>query len=577
MKKALYLLLCINSNNDKISIPSRESSIQFQSRRNSLVAPPSVDGLAKASSSDLNLASDRESPRSSQRRGSLTGNSVRQSRSESVMAQRPLVSALLVGEHLRKEKAKQSRTGDVERQKSKIETVHFAQVAEFLNDPVLDPEIMLNAIQKEESSAKARILALTEMSHLLNDGFFDKLHRMISRAFLAAVFGLIQNPLVMNTLENRLAHYHEGVENARGALKAQIAKLWREIALELISKISDKSATTVYSLCGITLKWQETDLTLLSQLTEALFNADYSECDLGGLIILSPRLILQLNSGQLKLEGLQQIATIGVTQSILLAVGAYADSRNTALLNQVSHFLLSQLTDIWTLNRPTSRRENFEMCLADLLAFIGRILWNEEIAKHCATKDWILALLHTLRMDQSGCNLVHSLRPRLLAVGIIRKIAKHVTDNDIVSDISRLMLEHLSECHWLPLRLISANPDRNPLKRISDVSTTSDPPQISGDCRWNSDRLVQCSIEEENLLIHSTGGRGYGLASDPLSGGRHVWKIDILNEARGNEGTCIGVSKFPVTDCSHRLVYIVWVMNQSWLCDGIFSGFFILG
>ena len=126
MKKALYLLLCINSNNDKISIatgPSRESSIQLQSRRNSLVAPPSVDGLAKASNSDLNLASDRESPRSSQRRGSLTGNSVRQSRSESVMAQRPLVSALLVGEHLRKEKAKQSRTGDVERQKSKIETL----------------------------------------------------------------------------------------------------------------------------------------------------------------------------------------------------------------------------------------------------------------------------------------------------------------------------------------------------------------------------------------------------------------------------------------------------------------------
>ena len=121
---------------------------------------------------------------------------MRQSRSEDVMAQRPLVSALLVGEHLRKEKAKQSRSGEVERQKSKIETVHFAQVAQFLNDPILDPEIMLNAIQKEESSAKARILALTEISHLLNGGFFDQLHRMISRAFLARVGNicLVKNP-----------------------------------------------------------------------------------------------------------------------------------------------------------------------------------------------------------------------------------------------------------------------------------------------------------------------------------------------------------------------------------------------
>ena len=77
MKKALYLLLCINSNNDKISISSGNSQVgstsNLQSRRNSLVAPPSVDGLAKASSSDLNLAANRESPRTSQRRGSLTG------------------------------------------------------------------------------------------------------------------------------------------------------------------------------------------------------------------------------------------------------------------------------------------------------------------------------------------------------------------------------------------------------------------------------------------------------------------------------------------------------------------------
>jgi hypothetical protein len=121
------------------------------------------------------------------------------------------------------------------------------------------------------------------------------------------------------------------------------------------------------------------------------------------------------------------------------------------------------------------------------------------------------------------------------------------------------MLHHLAESHWLPLRLISTDSQKPTLKRISDTSTTSDPPEVNGDCRWHSDRLVQCSMEDDNVLIHSTGGRGYGLATDPLMGGRHVWKIDILHEARGNEGTCIGVSKFPVTDCSHRTTTDMWL------------------
>ena len=66
-------------------------------------------------------------------------------------------------------------------------------------------------------------------------------------------------------------------------------------------------------------------------------------------------------------------------------------------------------------------------------------------------------------------------------------------------------------------------------------------------------------MEDDNVLVHSTGGRGYGMATDPLAGGRHVWKIDILHEARGNEGTCIGVSKYPVSDCSHRTTTDMWL------------------
>ena len=136
--------------------------------------------------------------------------------------------------------------------------MHFVQIVEFLDDYKLDPEIMLNAIKKEEQTAKSRILALQEITSLIGDGFMEKLTKMSSRAFLAAVFGLIQNPLSQNTLQCRLSHYYEGIENARSTLKAQISKLWKDITMKLTDKITDKSAASVYSLCGISLKWQKT-------------------------------------------------------------------------------------------------------------------------------------------------------------------------------------------------------------------------------------------------------------------------------------------------------------------------------
>jgi hypothetical protein len=152
----------------------------------------------------------------------------------------------------------QSQHREASNQKSKIETMHFVQIVEFLDDYKLDPEIMLNAIKKEEQTAKSRILALQEITSLIGDGFMEKLTKMSSRAFLAAVFGLIQNPLSQNTLQCRLSHYYEGIENARPTLKAQISKLWKEITMKLTDKITDKSAASVYSLCGISLKWQKT-------------------------------------------------------------------------------------------------------------------------------------------------------------------------------------------------------------------------------------------------------------------------------------------------------------------------------
>lgn len=59
--------------------------------------------------------------------------------------------------------------------------------------------------------------------------------------------------------------------------------------------------------------------------------------------------------------------------------------------------------------------------------------------------------------------------------------------------------------------------------------------------------------------MHGPGGRGYGLGSTPITSGCYQWKFLIVKENRGNEGTCVGVSKYPVRDYSHRTSSDMWL------------------
>ena len=59
--------------------------------------------------------------------------------------------------------------------------------------------------------------------------------------------------------------------------------------------------------------------------------------------------------------------------------------------------------------------------------------------------------------------------------------------------------------------------------------------------------------ETKNAVIcHSAGGKGYCLADEGFSTGKHEFKFKIVKETKGNEGTCIGVSVGNSINFSHR-------------------------
>lgn len=565
LKKALYLLLCINSNQEP-----RQCSDSLSDRRSSITLETiTMRDSLKHSSSDLSVR-----PGQLERRASFDS-AVRFSRSESLLGdhlflrEKPLQSAVNIGEHIRREKEKQAQSSQTSNnQTSKMETLAFKQIIEFMNASSLDPESMLKVIQWEENTAKSRVEALQELHQYMENGFLNKLCETAHRAFLVSVFGLLQNPLARNPLDHRLHHYLQDVAHARPALKSQITRVWKELTGKLLQQMSlssdrQTSASDVYTLCGLTLKWLGTDLTLLENIALATINCLESTegVDTSGLSIMTPQLLLQLNFGQLKVDGLHQIASVGMSQSILLAVGIYGSKSSPKLIKLACRYLLTQLSEIWDSARPSKKRETFETCLAELLALINRVMWNEDICKECANIQWALSLLQVIRMDSTGAALVKSLRPRLLAIEVMKKISPYIQEDDIINQCVDGMMTHLYESHWVPLRLVNQDPNRVTLKRLSNCSTDLECEEVSGQCGWNDEQLVSCTIDntDANVLCHSTGGRGYGIAAESLSSGRHVWKIDILNEARGNEGTCIGISKLPVTDHSHRTTTDMWL------------------
>ena len=76
---------------------------------------------------------------------------------------------------------------------------------------------------------------------------------------------------------------------------------------------------------------------------------------------------------------------------------------------------------------------------------------------------------------------------------------------------------------------------------------------------FDPDKMVSCTVENGHTLVHGAGGRGYGLGATAITSGCYQWKFLIVKENKGNEGTCVGVSKWPVRDFSHRTTSDMWL------------------
>ncbi|MGH0184836.1 UNVERIFIED_CONTAM: hypothetical protein FKN15_017450 [Acipenser sinensis] len=116
----------------------------------------------------------------------------------------------------------------------------------------------------------------------------------------------------------------------------------------------------------------------------------------------------------------------------------------------------------------------------------------------------------------------------------------------------------VSACMWEEPLAISKEQE----KRAENSKQGSDNEEECvpiGDFSFDPDKLICCSMESGNVLSHGSGGKGYGLATTAITSGCFIWKFYITKENRGNEGTCVGVSRWPIRDFNHRTTIDMWL------------------
>jgi len=59
---------------------------------------------------------------------------------------------------------------------------------------------------------------------------------------------------------------------------------------------------------------------------------------------------------------------------------------------------------------------------------------------------------------------------------------------------------------------------------VSAVTCSSSSTDIA-DVTFDVDKILNCTVENGQTLIHGAGGRGYGLAGIPISSGCYQWKV----------------------------------------------------
>ncbi|KAM4596311.1 putative E3 ubiquitin-protein ligase HERC1 isoform 6-T6 [Fundulus diaphanus] len=482
------------------------------------------------------------------------------------------------------------------------------------------PQAAILAMEQQQSRAELRLEALHQIVVLISgmeekgsqpenneraSGAFQSssLLTSVRLQFLAGCFGL--GTVGSGGLKResvQLHHYQDGIKAAKRSLQMEIQtavhKIYQQLSVTLERAlqankhhIEAQQRLLLVTVFALSVRYQPVDVSLA--ISSGLLNVLSQLC--GTETMLGQPLQLLQKPGVSQLSTALKVASTRLLQILAISTGTYADKLSPKVVQSLLDLLCSQLKNLLSQaggsrlsagkdqedtkqdGSPDSEKKDFralirkqhtaELHLGDFLVFLRRVVSSKAIQSKMASPKWTEVLLNIAAQKCcSGVPLVGNMRTRLLALHVLEAVLPaceaNMEDDQLTQVVDRLF-SLLSDCMWeAPVaqakHTIQMKEKVQELKLQGEAEEEDENLPIQ-EVSFDPEKAQCCVVENGQGLTHGSGGKGYGLACTGISSGCYQWKFYIVKENRGNEGTCVGVSRWPVHDFNHRTTSDMWL------------------
>lgn len=435
----------------------------------------------------------------------------------------------------------------------------------------VDIFLLRDALRMVKVRALDRLKALRHLHKLLKQRIALVNRKMFPDSviphLLQGVFGFL-----FATSTTHLYHYLEAIKCAPTHIKQDITEHAQQIYKLLLAILTQNRGDqlTVMTLSVMSTRYTPTDLNLVIQMgildsLMTLWDSKY---------VLPSNHIIHGDKQIMYVVCIRLVRILAVTASL------HQDLINNESMELVFGLLYKQLKLIL-------RSQRVEPILCDYLTFL-RILCSTS-HRMVSNSKWMDLLLSVLRTNwdtnwNTTMTTLAGVKTKLLVTQCLEAILPHV-DKKCVSasfraDLVDRLFDSLGEQYWgVCDRLQGVVLDNNGINCWNGREEDGDDDTYSGrqleksTIGFDPDKCLNCYIEpsgnsNNSVAVHGPGGRGYILGTLPMrhnanksssSSAVFQWRVTILAENKGNEGTCIGVSRWPVRDSAHRTSRDMWL------------------
>lgn len=431
-----------------------------------------------------------------------------------------------------------------------------------------EPLIINSALLSQKRRAESRLEALEHLLVLLKKENGMMLLNCMHQQVLAGCLGFFSTKCIDNS--NHLQHYLDNIKSSpcelQDKIRSVVHKIREHLAKSLCKQItlnSDNNLLLLITIFSLTTQYHPNDLSL------AINNNVFS-------MLMTLMQSLPRSNGKCYL---MNVAVSRLINILSISCCVHAKKIDIATLENVVNKLHERLLYLTSFYNNCYGRSQVNCCtyseriLGDFLLLLRIISSSQAIQTLIATKKWIFALLTVMDTYDANISVMTQLtllRPKMLVLqilqGILPKLKPHHIDDELRKHIANRLFEQLGKAVWYLsntvelLPQLNFNENKDGIDKMQDIIDKICEGNIPiHDMGFDPEKCLNCKVESALTLVHGSGGRGYGLANQGIKSGCYQWKILIVKENRGNEGTCIGVSKHPVKDFSHRSTRDMWL------------------